>query len=94
MNDTKYICRLYLFLSEMYTYIKLSALWLNKDKILNLIEYLHREEFKPSEVEHREILRKSITTARMVMTYYSAICVGAVSGTVSYLPCLAFIPYD
>uniref|UniRef100_A0A0K8TU60 Odorant receptor n=1 Tax=Epiphyas postvittana TaxID=65032 RepID=A0A0K8TU60_EPIPO len=70
---------LYLFLSEMYTYIKLSALWLNKKKIIDLLEYLHREEFKPSEVEHREILRKSIKTARFVMTYYSTICVGAVS---------------
>ncbi|XP_073959862.1 odorant receptor 2a-like [Choristoneura fumiferana] len=70
---------LYLFLSEMYTYIKLSALWLKKNEIIDLLEYLHREEFKPSEPEHREILRKSIKTARMVMTYYSSICVGAVS---------------
>ncbi|XP_052742622.1 odorant receptor 46a-like [Bicyclus anynana] len=70
---------LYLFLSEMYTYFKLAVFWLNKGKILNLLEFLHCDEFKPEEKEHRVILRKSIKTARFVMTYYSAMCVGAVS---------------
>ncbi|KAI8434240.1 hypothetical protein MSG28_012338 [Choristoneura fumiferana] len=65
---------LYLFLSEMYTYIKLSALWLKKNEIIDLLEYLHREEFKPSEPEHREILRKSIKTARMIY-YKPATCI-------------------
>nr|AST36273.1 putative odorant receptor OR44 [Hedya nubiferana] len=70
---------LYLFLSEMYTYIKLSAFWLKRKEIMGLLEYLHRDEFKAKEVEHREILKKSINTARFVMTYYSTMCVGAVS---------------
>ncbi|XP_039758528.1 odorant receptor 46a-like [Pararge aegeria] len=70
---------LYLFLSEMYTYFKIAVFWLNKGKILKLLKFLHCEEFKPEEKEHRVILRKSIKTARFVMTYYSAMCVGAVS---------------
>ncbi|XP_041980585.1 odorant receptor 46a-like [Aricia agestis] len=70
---------LYLFLSEMYTYFKIAVFWLNKEKILNLLKYLHRVEFRPEEQEHREILRRSIQTARFVMTYYSSMCVGAVS---------------
>lgn len=64
----------------MYTYFKIAVFWLNKGKILNLLEFLHCEEFKPEEREHQEILRKSIKTARFVMTYYSTMCVGAVSG--------------
>ncbi|XP_047995965.1 odorant receptor 46a-like [Leguminivora glycinivorella] len=70
---------LYLFLSEMYTYIKLSAFWLKRKEIMALLEYLHRDEFKVKEPEHREILRRSIERARFVMTYYSSMCVGAVS---------------
>nr|QLI62091.1 odorant receptor 48 [Streltzoviella insularis] len=70
---------LYLFLSEMYTYFKIGVFWLNKDKIVSLLQYLYCEEFKPKETEHKEILRKSIKSARFVMTYYSTICVGAVS---------------
>nr|WEG72105.1 odorant-receptor-5 [Grapholita molesta] len=70
---------LYLFLSEMYTYIKLSAFWLKRKDIMALLEYLYRDEFKAKEPEHREILRKSIKSARFVMTYYSTMCVGAVS---------------
>ncbi|XP_053611298.1 odorant receptor 46a isoform X2 [Plodia interpunctella] len=69
---------LYLFLSEMYTYFKITVFWLNKDKVMSLLEYLHCDQFKPTEAEHREIIRKSIKTARFVMTYYSTICVGAV----------------
>ncbi|GBP60216.1 hypothetical protein EVAR_81363_1 [Eumeta japonica] len=63
----------------MYTYFKLAVIWLKKDKILALLDYLHREEFKPKEPEHMEIIRRSINTARSVMTYYSSMCVGAVS---------------
>ncbi|XP_046966711.1 odorant receptor 46a-like [Vanessa cardui] len=70
---------LYLFLSEMYTYFKIAVFWLNKRKILSLLKFLHCDEFKAEESEHREILRKSIKTARFVMTYYSTMCVGAVS---------------
>ncbi|XP_031762984.2 odorant receptor 46a [Galleria mellonella] len=70
---------LYLFLSEMYTYFKIAVFWLNKDKVMNLIKYLYCEEFKPVEAEHKEFIRKSIKTARFVMTYYSTMCVGAVS---------------
>ncbi|XP_045501109.1 odorant receptor 2a-like [Colias croceus] len=70
---------LYLFLSEMYTYFKLTVFWLNKRKILSLLKYLNCKEFKPEEPEHRDILRKSIKTARFVMTSYSTMCVGAVS---------------
>ncbi|RVE54306.1 hypothetical protein evm_001133 [Chilo suppressalis] len=70
---------LYLFLSEMYTYFKMSVFWLNKDKVLNLLQYLTCEHFKPIEAEHREIIKKSIGTARFLMTFYSTICVGAVS---------------
>ncbi|KAL0821071.1 hypothetical protein ABMA28_005703 [Loxostege sticticalis] len=70
---------LYLFLSEMYTYFKVAVFWLNKDKVINLLGYLSCEEFKPVEAEHREIIRKSIKAARFVMTYYSTMCVGAVS---------------
>ncbi|KAJ2949692.1 hypothetical protein O0L34_g15623 [Tuta absoluta] len=70
---------LYLFLSEMYTYFKIAVFWLNREKILNLIEYLYCDEFKPKEKEHRAIVRRSIERARNVMTYYSTMCVGAVS---------------
>ncbi|XP_063383326.1 odorant receptor 46a-like [Cydia fagiglandana] len=70
---------LYLFLSEMYTYIKLSVFWLKRREIMSLLEFLHRDEFKVKEPEHREIIRKSIKRARFVMTYYSSMCVGAVS---------------
>nr|WPO56479.1 odorant receptor [Leucinodes orbonalis] len=70
---------LYLFLSEMYTYFKVAVFWLNKDKVINLLRYLSCEEFKPVEAEHREIIRKSIKSARFAMTYYSTMCVGAVS---------------
>lgn len=72
---------LYLFLSEMYTYVKVAVFWLNKNKVLDLLEYLNCPEFKPKENEHKEIIRKSIKTARFVMSYYSTMCVGAVSGT-------------
>ncbi|XP_072938132.1 odorant receptor 10-like [Epargyreus clarus] len=64
---------------EMYTYFKIAVFWLNKDKILNLLTYLHCKEFKAEEKEHRHILKRSIKTARFVMTYYATICVGAVS---------------
>ncbi|KAI5651395.1 7tm odorant receptor domain-containing protein [Phthorimaea operculella] len=70
---------LYLFLSEMYTYFKIAVFWMNREKILNLIEFLYCEEFKPKEKEHRAIVRRSIERARNVMTYYSTMCVGAVS---------------
>ncbi|XP_059055539.1 odorant receptor 46a-like [Achroia grisella] len=70
---------LYLFLSEVYTYFKIVVFWLNKDKVMNLIQYLYCEEFKPIEAEHKEFIRKSIRTARWVMTYYTIMCVGAVS---------------
>ncbi|CAH2087091.1 unnamed protein product [Euphydryas editha] len=70
---------LYLFLSEMYTYFKIAVFWLNKEKISNLLKFLHCDEFKPKEREHKDILRKSIKTARFVMTYYTTMCVGAVS---------------
>uniref|UniRef100_A0A2A4JRD2 Odorant receptor n=1 Tax=Heliothis virescens TaxID=7102 RepID=A0A2A4JRD2_HELVI len=70
---------LYLFLSEMYTYVKIAVFWLNKDKVISLLEYLHCNEFKPREPEHRDIIIKSIKSARFVMTYYSTMCVGAVS---------------
>lgn len=64
----------------MYTYVKIGVFWLNKRKVLNLLEYLYCAEFKPTENEHKEIIRKSIKTARFVMTSYSTMCVGAVSG--------------
>lgn len=64
----------------MYTYFKVAVFWLNKNQVVELLKYLHREEFKPREAEHRDIIRKSINTARFVMTYYSTMCVGAVSG--------------
>ncbi|XP_026741300.1 odorant receptor 46a-like [Trichoplusia ni] len=70
---------LYLFLSEMYTYFKIAVFWINKEKVVNLLKYLHCNEFKPKEPEHREIITKSIKSARFVMTYYSTMCVGAVS---------------
>ncbi|XP_034833179.1 odorant receptor 46a-like [Maniola hyperantus] len=76
---------LYLFLSEMYTYFKIAVFWLNKGKILNLLKFLYCDEFKPEENEHRAILKKSIKTARFVMTYYSTMCVGAVSVAI-FLP--------
>ncbi|KAM3965527.1 olfactory receptor 44 [Aphomia sociella] len=63
----------------MYTYFKIAVFWLNKDKVINLIQYLYCEEFKPIEVEHKEFIRKSIIAARGVMTYYTTMCVGAVS---------------
>nr|AQQ73520.1 olfactory receptor 44 [Heliconius melpomene rosina] len=69
---------LYLFLSEMYTYFKVAVFWLNKKKILKLLKFLHCDEFKPEEMEHRAILRRSIITARFIMTCYSTMCVGAV----------------
>lgn len=53
---------------------------MNKEKIFKLLEYLHCAEFEPVEAEHRDILRKSIKRARFVMTSYSTMCVGAVSG--------------
>lgn len=64
----------------MYTYFKVAVFWLNKDKVINLLRYLSCKEFKPAEAEHKEIIRKSIKAARFVMTYYSTMCVGAVSG--------------
>lgn len=64
----------------MYTYFKVAVFWFNKRKILGLLKYLHCKEFKPDEQEHREILRDSIKTSRFVMTSYSTMCVGAVSG--------------
>ncbi|XP_075979475.1 odorant receptor 2a-like [Anticarsia gemmatalis] len=70
---------LYLFLSEMYTYFKVAVFWLKRKQVVALLEYLHCEEFRPREAEHRDIIRKSIKTARFVMTYYSTMCVGAVS---------------
>nr|UVB79117.1 odorant receptor 19 [Heortia vitessoides] len=70
---------LYLFLSEMYTYFKVAVFWLNKDKVIELLQFLKCKEFHPVEVEHRDMIRKSIKTARFVMTYYSTMCVGAVS---------------
>ncbi|XP_049872165.1 odorant receptor 46a-like [Pectinophora gossypiella] len=70
---------LYLFLSEMYTYFKIAVFWMNRDKIMQLLTYLYCKEFKPKEAEHREIVRKSIERARNVMSYYSTMCVGAVS---------------
>ncbi|XP_050667293.1 odorant receptor 46a-like [Leptidea sinapis] len=62
----------------MYTYFKIAVFWLNKEKILSLLKYLHCNEFKPDEEEHKIILKQSIRTARFVMTYYSTMCVGAV----------------
>ncbi|KAF9422446.1 hypothetical protein HW555_001844 [Spodoptera exigua] len=70
---------LYLFLSEMYTYFKVAVFWLNRNKVIELLKYLHCEEFKPKEPEHRDMIIKSIKSARFVMTYYSTMCVGAVS---------------
>ncbi|XP_026325985.1 odorant receptor 2a-like [Hyposmocoma kahamanoa] len=70
---------LYLFLSETYTYFKVGVFWMNKEKIMKSLEYLHCKEFKPMEEEHRDILRRSIKKARFVMTAYSSMCVGAVS---------------
>ncbi|KAJ8718452.1 hypothetical protein PYW08_002689 [Mythimna loreyi] len=70
---------LYLFLSEMYTYFKIAVFWLNREKVVDLLKYLHCKEFKPKEPEHREMITKSIKSARFVMTYYSTMCVGAVS---------------
>nr|CUQ99409.1 Olfactory receptor 27 [Manduca sexta] len=70
---------LYLFLSEMYTYVKVVVFWFNKKKVVNLLEFLHCKEFKAKEMEHREIIHKSIKRARFVMTFYSTMCVGAVS---------------
>ncbi|KOB77826.1 Odorant receptor 44 [Operophtera brumata] len=55
---------LYLFLSEMYTYVKVVVFWVNKNKVLGLLEYLHCAEFKPKEKEHKEIIRNSIKSAR------------------------------
>lgn len=77
--------RLYLFLSEMYTYVKVVVFWLNRDKINAILSYLHCSEFKPKEKEHKELYRKSIKTARFVMSYYSAMCVGAVSGWYNHI---------
>lgn len=65
----------------MYTYVKVAVFWINKNKVLALLEYLYCAEFKPKEQEHKEIIHKSIKTARFVMTSYSTMCVGAVSGT-------------
>lgn len=64
----------------MYTYFKVGVFWMNKEKIMKCLEYLHCKEFKPLEAEHRDILRSSIKKARFVMTSYSTMCVGAVSG--------------
>lgn len=64
----------------MYTYFKIAVFWINREKVVNLLKYLHCNEFKPKEPEHREIITKSIKSARFVMTYYSTMCVGAVSG--------------
>nr|AII01085.1 odorant receptor [Dendrolimus kikuchii] len=70
---------LYLFLSEMYTYFKIAVFWFNKKRVVKLLEFLYCKEFKPKEPEHREIIRQSIKAARFVMTFYSTMCVGAVS---------------
>nr|QMS80346.1 odorant receptor [Histia rhodope] len=70
---------LYLFLSEMYTYFKLAVFWLNKQKITRLLQYLYCDEFKPKELEHKDIILKSIKRARFVMSAYSTMCVCAVS---------------
>ncbi|CAG9098948.1 unnamed protein product [Plutella xylostella] len=70
---------LYLFLSEIYTFFKISVFWWNKAAILSLLRYLHCPEFHATEPEHWPVLRRRIATARFVMTYYSTMCVGAVS---------------
>lgn len=80
-----------MFLSEMYTYFKVAVFWSNKQKILNLLNFLHCDEFKPEEREHRAILRKSIITARSIMTWYSTMCVGAVMGISSAFSFFLFI---
>lgn len=64
----------------MYTYFKIAVFWYNKKRVVKLLKFLYCKEFKPKEPEHREIIRQSIKAARFVMTFYSSMCVGAVSG--------------
>ncbi|CAK1581096.1 unnamed protein product [Parnassius mnemosyne] len=70
---------LYLFLSEMYTYFKIFVFWYNKEKIMNLLNYIHCKEFEPQEPEHKIIIKKTIKMARFVMNAYTLMCVGAVT---------------
>nr|WCC57347.1 odorant receptor 13 [Papilio dardanus] len=70
---------LYLFLSEMYTYFKLIVFWYKKKEILNLLSFMNCPEFEPQEIEHNDIIKRRIKTARFVMSAYTLMCVGAVS---------------
>nr|WCC57530.1 odorant receptor 13 [Papilio memnon] len=70
---------LYLFLSEMYTYFKLIVFWYKKKEILNLLNFMKCPEFEPQEIEHNDIIKRRIKTARFVMSAYTLMCVGAVS---------------
>nr|WCC57470.1 odorant receptor 13 [Papilio machaon] len=70
---------LYLFLSEMYTYFKLIVFWYKKKEILNLLNFMYCPEFMPQEIEHNDIIKRRIKTARFVMNAYTMMCVGAVS---------------
>lgn len=64
----------------MYAFFKLFVIWINKKKVLALLEYLDSEEFQAKEPEHRLILKESIKKARFIMTSYTSLCIVAISG--------------
>ncbi|KAL4704473.1 hypothetical protein ACJJTC_019572, partial [Scirpophaga incertulas] len=70
---------LYLFLSEAYTYFKVAVFWLNKNKVQKLLKYMLCDEFKPIQPEHKRIILQTIINARNLMTYYTVICIVAIT---------------